>query len=326
MGKHFTKAERDELSILLKKGYSRRAIGEALGKDHSSITREINRNKVKGVYEPLKAQTKSKVRRKSAKYQSMKINESPEFVEFLTEQLKESWTPEQIAGRWNYNHADKKHFSFKSIYKYLYSSFGQPLCKYLPFRRYNPYKRRGKKQKRLPVKNRVSIEKRPKIINERKRFGDFEGDVLGAVKTDTARLPALVERISRKLFAVKVPQLKYAVDGFKQMLKPYRDILKSITFDNGPENARHLELKTKTYFCHPFSSWEKGQIENTLGRLRKFIKKRSSLTQYSDDDIARFVEQMNNTPRKCLGFKTPNEVFNELLIKELNKKQKSEKS
>lgn len=319
---HFSKSERNELSILLKKGYSFFEIGRVLKKSHSSVSREIKRNSVNGIYEPLKAQTKSKNRRRSAKYQSMKINQSPEFIEFLTEQLKESWTPEQIAGRWHYNHPDKKHFSFKAVYKYLYSSFGQHLCKYLPFRRYNPYKRQGKKQKQYPVKNRVSIEQRPKIINERKRFGDFEGDVLGAPKTDTERLPALVERKSRKLFAVKVQQLKYAVDGFKLMLKPYRDILKSVTFDNGPENARHLELETKTYFCHPFSSWEKGQIENTLGRLRRFIKKRSSLTQYSDDDIARFVERMNNTPRKCLGFKTPNEVFNELLTKQRSKNGK----
>ena len=325
MGKHFTKAERNELSILLKKGYSHREMARVLGKDHSSITREIERNKVNGDYESVKAQAKSRVRRKSAKYQNMKINQSTEFLEFLGQQLRAGWTPEQITGRWNYKHPDDKHFSFKAVYKYLYSSFGQYLCKYLPFKRYRRGKRKGKKQKRLPVKNRVSIEKRPKVINERKRFGDFEGDVLGSPQTDKERLLALVERISRRLFAVKVPRLKYAVDGFKTMLKPYCDILKSVTFDNGPENARHLELGTKTYFCHPFSSWEKGQIENTLSRLRRFIKKRSSLTQYSDRDIGRFIEQMNNTPRKCLGFKTPNEVFNELLVKEKERKRKVRK-
>ena len=85
MGKHFTKTERNELSILLKKGYSRREIADSLGKDHSSITREINRNKVRGIYEPIKAQAKSKNRRRSAKYQGMKINQSPEFIKFLTQ-------------------------------------------------------------------------------------------------------------------------------------------------------------------------------------------------------------------------------------------------
>lgn len=326
MGKHFTKAERNELSILLKKGYSHRAIGEALGKDRSSITREINRNKVKGIYEPAKASAKSRVRRKAAKYQSMKINQSPEFIGFLENGLRAGWTPEQIAGRWSSRQRGAKHFSFKSIYKYLYGSFGQRLCKYLPSEHYNCRRRKGKKQKRLPVKNRISIEKRPKIINERKRFGDFEGDVLEGRKKENERLPALVERVSRKLFAHKAPGLKYAMDGFKQMLRPYQDILKSVTFDNGPENARHLELKTNTYFCHPFSSWEKGQIENTLGRLRRFIKKRSSLKQYSNTDIDGFIERMNNTPRKCLGYRTPNEVFEELIAKEQRKRRKSIKS
>ena len=116
MGKHFTKAERNELSILLNKGYSRREIADSLGKDHSSITREVNRNLVKGIYDPTKANTKSKVRRSSSKYQNMKINQSPKFIKFLTEHLRDGWTPEQIAGRWVYKHPKGKHFSFK---KYL---------------------------------------------------------------------------------------------------------------------------------------------------------------------------------------------------------------
>lgn len=319
----FSKAERDELSVLLRKGYSHRDIAKALGKHHSAVDREINRNMVNGDYDLLKADVKSKVRRHLAKYQSMKIRESDEFLNYLEEKFKLSWTPEQIAGRWNREHKGGPNFSFKGIYKYLYSSFGQHLCKYLPRRRYRPYTSESQHKERMPVKNRISIEQRPKVINERKRLGDFEGDVLGSPKTDIERLPALVERKSRKLFAERVPSLKYAVDGFNKMLKPYRDILKSITFDNGPENARHLELSTKTYFCHPYSSWEKGQIENTLGRLRRFIKKRSSLKQYSDEDISGFVDRMNNTPRKCLNYRTPNEVFNELLLKERRKRLKS---
>jgi IS30 family transposase len=84
-----------------------------------------------------------------------------------------------------------------------------------------------------------------------------------------------------------------------------------------------LLLNTKTYFCHPYSAWEKGQIENTLGKLRRFIHRRSLLSKYFDKDIARFVEKMTNTPRKCLGFRTLNEVFDELLLKEQNKNEKS---
>lgn len=321
----FSKDERNELSVLLRKGYSHREIAKVIGKHHSAVSREVERNKVKGAYNPYKAETKSRVRRKSAKYQNMKINQSREFVEFLEQGLKDDWTPEQICGRWNSKHKDKQ-FSFKAVYKFLYSAFGQRLCKYLPSKQYNRKRGgKGKKLKKQIIKNRVSIDQRPKVINERKRLGDFEGDVLGAPKTDVERLPALVERKSRKLFAVKVPRLKFAIDGLKKLLKPYSDIVKSVTLDNGVENVRHLELGVKTYFCHPYSSWEKGQVENTLGRLRRFIHKKSSLNHYTDRQIKDFVDRMNNTPRKCLNWKTPNEVFNELAEKE-RRKQKSRKS
>jgi IS30 family transposase len=316
---HFSKHERNELSVLLKRGYSYSDIAQALGKSHSSVSREVKKNSVKGVYDPAKAHQKARTRRKGSKYQNMKINESPVFLKFLEEKLQVGWTPEQIAGRWNRDHA-KPQFSFKSIYKYLYSIYGQRLCRYLLSKQYSRRKRTGRGRNRFRIKNRVSIERRPKVVNERRRFGDFEGDVLGSSRTNQERLPALVERVSRKLFAVKVPRLKYAVDGFKNMLKPYRDILKSVTFDNGPENARHLELGCPTYFCHPYSAWEKGQIENTLGRLRRFVKKKSSLSLYSDQDISAFVERMNETPRKCLGFRTPNEIFKELLFKSRKKR------
>ena len=311
---HFSKNERNELSVLLKRGYSYSDIARVLWKSHSSVSREVKKNSVKGTYDPDKANQKARTRRKDSKYQNMKINESSEFLEFLEVKLKAGWTPEQIAGRWNRDNLEP-HFSFKTIYKYLYSYLGQRLCQYLLSGQYYRRKRAGQKQTRFPIKNRISIEQRPQVINERRRFGDFEGDVLGSPKADQEKLAALVERLSRKLFAVKVPRLKYAVDGFKQMLKPYREILKSVTFDNGPENARHLELGTKTYFCHPFSSWEKGQVENTFGRLRRFIRKRSRISQYTDEEIQSFVERMNDTPRKCLDFRTPNEVFKEQLSK-----------
>lgn len=328
MGKHITKDERNQISILVKKGFSQRDIAKALHKDHSSIGREIKRNSVRDVYDPGKAHYKSRVRRRRAKYQNMKINQSPEFVAYLEQKLKMDWTPEQVTGRWNRQQAEGKHFSFKAVYKYLYSLYGQRLCKYLPSKRYKRRKRAGKKNKRLPVKNRVSIDKRPKSANLRLRFGDFEGDVLGSKRTTSQRLPALVERQTRKLLAVKVHRLKNAMDGFKQLLKPYHDSVKSVTFDNGPENARHLELQKlgiKTYFCDPFASWQKGTVENTLGRLRRFIKKRSSLSQYSDQDIQDYIERMNNTPRKCLNFQTPNEAFNELLAKTRQRQAKLRK-
>lgn len=121
------------------------------------------------------------------------------------------------------------------------------------------------------------------------------------------------ERKSRKLFAVKVPRLKYAMDGFKRLLSPYRDILASLTLDNGVENVRHQELGIATYFCHPYSSWEKGSVEQGIGLIRDYIPKRADLKDYTGTDIAVIIETINNKPMKCLDWLTPNEVFEEHL-------------
>lgn len=160
----------------------------------------------------------------------------------------------------------------------------------------------------------MSIEQRPAIVSERTRFGDFEGDTLGKIKTDKEVIAGLVERMSRYLFLGKEPGLKYTMDGFNKQLNPYQSIIESLTLDNGVENVRYEELGIDTFFCHPYSSWEKGSIENSFQRLRRFLPKRASLSDYSNEDIRRFAYLMNNTPRKCLNFRTPREVFEEQLI------------
>jgi transposase, IS30 family len=306
---HFKKYDRDEISILLKKGYSHREIAGILGKHHSSVSREIERNKVNDVYDPDKSSHKARTRRKKSKYYGMKINENFGLKKFVEDKMKAFWTPEQIAGALKSLNSGQGVISIPSIYKYLYSVHGQRLCPYLPSRRYQRRKRRKKKTSRVLIRNRVFIDQRPVIINERKRFGDFEGDTLGAVKSDQAKVVGVVERQSLYLQARKVFYLKHTMGGFKKMLNPHHGIVQSLTLDNGVENQRYAELGINTYFCHPYSSWEKGLMENTFQRLRRFIPKGSSLKNYTQDDIQRFVEIMNNTPRKKLGWRTPKEVF-----------------
>jgi IS30 family transposase len=311
--KHFTSDERLEISILLKKGYSHRDIADALEKNHSSVSREIKRNSVKGVYNPIKAQQKARVKRSNSKYAGMKIQLNPKVNNYVQAKIKKHWTPGQIAGRWNKYHAEKHDIiiSAPSIYKWLYSPYGQEFCQLLPSKRHRRRKRKGKKQKKEIIKNRVFIDKRPKIINKRKRIGDFEGDVMGSKKSDKQAAVGIVDRKSRFFLIVKKPRLKYAVDGFKELLNPHRNILHSLTLDNGVENARYQELQVKTYFCNPYSSWEKGAIENTFQRFRRFVPKKSSLKKFSNKDLRRFANIMNHTPRKCLNWKTPHEVLTE---------------
>lgn len=316
--KHITFSDRLEISILLKKGHSHRDIAGALGKNHSSVSREIKNNSVNRIYDPLKARAKSKRKRLESKYQCMKIVNYPELINYIEINLRDShWTPEEIAGRWNSeNHLNKNGetitISTPSIYKYLYSNRGQYLCKHLCSKRYTSRKRKkGGKTKKQLIPNRTSIEKRPIIVDKRIEFGHWEGDTLGKIRADNEVVVGLTERISRFILIDKVPRLKYTVNGFKMFLNPHRNTFKSLTLDNGVENIRYEELNIDTFFCHPYSSWEKGAIENCFQRLRRFIPKKASLKNYTRKQIIGFAKIMNNTPRKCLHWKTPREVFEE---------------
>lgn len=313
---HFKAVERKELSALLKKGYSQSFCAKALGKNTSSISREIKRNKVKGKYDPIKANHKAYKKRLHSKHKGMKIRKLSWLEDYIIEKLsKDQWTPEQIANRLKYENENETVITHKIIYQWLYSAFGQAYCKYLPSKRYYRRSRTSSKSAREIIKDRVFIDQRPETINNRKSFGHLEGDTLGAPKSSKQRIAATQERMSRKLFAFKVRRLKYSMDGFKKLLNPYRKVFLSWTLDNGVENVRYKETNLTTYFCHPYSSWEKGSLENSLGRLRRFIPKKSKMEDFSQRQINRFLRLMNNTPRKCLGWRTPNEVFNEQLSK-----------
>lgn len=311
--KHFTKDERNELSILLRKGYSLRDIGRVLGKNPSSISREISRNNVKGVYDPDKARHKAWVARANSKYQGMKIHARPGLEQYVQEKLQSFWTPEEIAGRLALERGGQTVVSPKSIYKYLYSPYGQPFCRFLPSRRYQAKKRTGQKQKRVIIPNRIGIEQRPAVVEARSRLGDFEGDTLGRIKSDWSVLAGLLERRSRYLFLKKVSGLKYVMSGFRRLLAPCRETVASLTLDNGIENAGYQALNVPTYFCRPYHAWEKASLENAFQRLRRFIPKRAALKNYSHEDIMAITDIMNNTPRKCLNWRTPKEVFVEHL-------------
>jgi IS30 family transposase len=306
---HFTKNNRTELSILLKKGYSYRDIGNALKKSPSSISREVKENSVNGVYDPDKADHKAYVRRWRSKYQGMKINGNQELENYVRNGLIHYWTPEEITGRLKYEQGEST-ISFKTIYKWLYSPHGQLLCDYLPSKRYYRHRRRDKKNKdKTLIPNKVSIELRPEIINGRERFGDLEADTLGVPKDSSENLVGVVDRKSRYFRARKIGRIKYAISEFKR-LSALLDA-SSFTFDNGVENVRHQELQIPTYFCHAYSPWEKGTIENTFKRMRRFIPKKSHLENYSKEEIEKICDIMNNTPRKCLGYRTPKEVLEE---------------
>ena len=314
---HFTKQERDEISILLNKGYSHRDIAGALGKNHSSVSREIKNNSVNGIYDPAKAQHKARVKRLYSKYQAMKIRDNPDLEKYIQQRLLKNWTPEQISGRLKNKNNGKTVISFKTIYEYIYSVPGQRFCYLSDLKKYKYYRKQHRRRKRKHpkkprehIKNRIFIDQRPKAINNRTRIGDFEGDTMGRPRSASSEtLVILQDRKSRFILAKKVPALKYSIEGFKELLEPVSSV-ESLTLDNGVENIRYQELNIDTYFCHPYSPYEKGSVENSIGLIRRdYIPKKSDLKNFPQKQIYAIINELNERPRKCLNFRTPKEVF-----------------
>lgn len=292
-----------------------REIARELGKHPSSVSRELRRNhsKVDNQYVATKAHHKAYVRRKYSKYQGMKIREHPELEQYVREKIPLGWTPDKVAGRWREDNPGSITLSAHAIYKWLYSQYGQAWCMYLYSHQYRKRRRKPRHEARHLIKNRVSIEDRPFTINERKEFGHFEADTMGRSRSSSLQtLDVLRERMSRYLMGKKVAQPAYAMDGFKEMLTG--EPVYSVTFDNGVENMRHEALNVPTYFCHPYSSWEKGSVENGIGIIRRYIPKGSDLKHYSDADIQAIFDRINNIPMKCLGYQTPKEVYEANLL------------
>lgn len=298
---HFSKTERLELSVLLKKGYSMREIGDALKKGPSSVSREVKRCGGRMSYNPHHANQYAQTKRRDSKYQGMKVREHADLETYIKEKLPLGWSPDRIAGRWNREHPYEAKVSAHAIYKWLYSVYGNPYCEYLRSKQYRRKKRKYRHEPRTLIKNRISIDNRPPQIALRNTFGHFEADTMGRPRSASLEtLDVARERLSRFLIGKKVARLAYAMDGFKEIFNG--SPVQSITWDNGVENVKYQELAIPSYFCHPYSSWEKGSVENGIGIIRHYIPKRSDLKNYSDATIQQIFGRINAVPMKCLQY------------------------
>ena len=316
MAKHITDAERSELKILLSKGFSIPEIGEALGRDRSTIEREIKRNRTKKTYDPLQAKVKARQRRRYSKYQGMKINDRSELRAYIIAALQKHRTPDQISGRLKEVDRHLPYVSKKAIYEWLYTVRGQAYCHLLPSKRHQPKKRRGKKTERVMIPNRRDIAERPQEVGDRSRYGDFETDtvVSGRKTRSPVALTVIHERKARFVRLKKIPNMRPR-ENRKAIIRISETFttMHTLTHDNGLENKEHEHvaqaLELTTYFCRPYASWEKGGIENMNGRIRRFIPKGCDIDTFSDADIQRIEDILNNTPRKCLNYRTPYEIM-----------------
>ena len=301
---HLTATERESILCLRAQGYGIRKIAGTLNRSPSTISRELRRNLVKGAYSAHEADKLYRLRRKRCR-PTFKL-EDKELQALLRARLEEGWSPEQIKGR------ESLEVSVNTIYRAVKSGrLSFEARKHLR-RRGKPYKKKTRQDGRGHIKDAVSIELRPKEVEQRLEIGNWEIDtVLG--KPGTGGLVTVVDRKTRLLLAAKIED-KTATTVQAALIRLLEGMeCRSLTTDNGKEFARHKEvsaaLGVPVYFAHPHSPWERGTNENTNGLIREYLPKGIDFREVRSDDVLRIVEHLNNRPRKCLGFRTPNEAF-----------------
>lgn len=304
--------ERLEIAILLEKGYSLRAIARVLGRSPNTISYEVQANSVKGVYDPHKAQIKAQVRKKGRRFQYSKIEKEPRLKELIVSKLENHWNPREIAG-WIKLHHDEWNVSTATIYTWLRTSRGDRYCDLLYSHRHY-VKRHKKKTKRVLIPNRVGIEERPLEVSSRSVYGHYESDTIVSCRGGTGAILVLQERMSRTVYLWKLGGMKPRPCANHLRVAATTLNIKSITFDNGIENTHHQAIGVPTYFCDPYSSWQKGAVENVNKMIRRYIPKGTDLRRVSQEYLDVIADQINKKPRVILGYRSSYEV--DVLLRE----------
>lgn len=313
---HLNLEERCTIAQLHQAGQSIRQIAAALDRSPSSISRDLKRNGGTQVgYKPSYAAEQAAARR----WSGSRLERDARLRGLVLDQLSRGWSPEQIAGRLGQQQA-RVTISHESIYRFIYAQIRRTndgaWRNYLPRRKYRRgWHGRRKRSVDDLIKGRVSIASRPLAVETRRTFGHWEGDSMSFAAPGQIALVAL-ERKSRLIMGARQPG-KAAQPVAEQLCDWFepldRRLRRSITFDNGTEFAQHLvltaELAIQTFFCDPHSPWQKGSIENAIGRLRRVLPRKTKLDTIGHELFDTWIADYNNTPRKCLRFRTPTEVF-----------------
>lgn len=316
--RHLTENERYVISHL-QGSFSIREIAWRLNRHHTTISRELKRNGPKsdctayGYDRHLMALA----RRRQPRH--MRRQNNRRLVDYVESKLKQEWSPEEIANRIHIDYPgdNQMRISHETIYRWVYLDSSVDGILYQRLRR---KRKRRRKQCRYGTGRRfrdaqVNINQRPTVVTTRQRFGDWEGDTVQG-KPGTGCIVTMVERKSRYLVAAKLEDKK-AATLTEKCVKAFgpipRAMRQTLTLDNGSEFANFKELEKKTrlaiYFADPYSAWQRGANENTNGLLRQYFPKGISFLKTEEDDVAKAVRRLNSRPRKCLGYRTPHEVF-----------------
>jgi IS30 family transposase len=316
--KHLTEHDRDLLSVLKSKGQSVREIAKVLQRSPATISRELKRNAPPvhtGYYLAHKAHERAVNRAIACR--THKRLKSDKTRRYVRRRIKHGWSPELIAGRLKKLHPELA-ISHEAIYQWIYADARELIPSLV--RSHKNRKRRGysRRHKKTHIPARVSIKERPEHVQLRQEPGHWETDT-AVSRQSRAALQVSVERTTRITKLAKLswkgahPMSTALTRRLKRFPKWFR---LSITYDNGSENTEHLRtnkiLGTKSYFCEPFHSWERGTGENTIGLVRRFFPKKTDFAKVSKNKVNAVERWLNHRPRKCLGFLTPLEAANSL--------------
>ena len=313
--KHLTIEERYHIQAYKKANFTQKYIAKALGVSESTISRELKRNssKIKQNYNAKKANQISKDRRMYAsKKSNLKMDTKTKKI--IKKYISEDWSPEQISSRLKIE--NKLNISHTRIYQFIEQDKLEGGELYTHLRFHHTGHRRAKYGSKYKggIKGRVSISKRPDIVNDKGRKGDWEIDtIIGA--NQQGAITTCVDRVSH-FIKISNPTTKKAnevEEEIKRILTPLKDIVYTITSDNGFEFSNHKNISKSLncdyYFCHPYSSWERGLNEYINGLVRQYIPKGTNFENISQEFIKEIEDKLNNRPRKSLNWLTPNEVF-----------------
>jgi IS30 family transposase len=314
---HVTHEERYVIAHMRIAGFSLRAIGQRIGRHHTTVGRELTRNGPPGAPWPYwyeDGQARGDARRHTAR--SARRQRHRPLVDYVVRKLRVDWSPEQIAAKLALEHPDEPamRVSIETLYRWVYLDARRGGTLYTHLRRRRKGRRRQKRYgagRRFLV-DRVGIEARPAVVGARTRFGDWEGDTLGI----RSPLATHVERKSRYLLAGKLTDrtaATFAARSVALFQTVPAALRRTLTLDNGSECARFSAIASHTgltvYFAAPYAAWQRGTNENTNGLLRQYFPKGTDFGRVPDQALRVAIDRLNHRPRKCLGYQTPHEVF-----------------
>jgi len=319
-------SEREEISRYLALQLSLREIARKLGRNNGTLSREISNGGGREYYRAHLAQHRARQKRKKQGCKR-KLETNAKLRKYVLEKLALFWSPEQIANslKIDYPEDTAMRISPETMYRYIYiqpkGELKKMLTRQLRRNHKRRYKRKGAVKREIRnIPHMISIEKRPEEVKDRAIAGHWEGDLIIG-KQKASGLGTIVERTSRKVILVPLKEKDHSTvarNFSKELNKIPKKLRKTMTYDRGSEMSSHEKItadtKIKIYFAHSKSPWERGTNENTNGLVRQFFPKGTDFTKISSQEIRRAERLLNQRPRKTLGWKTPEEVFAELVL------------